>query len=134
MTSLTVFGLVLDIVGVLFLGMAFAATPDRFLKQVMVTYRGADFPPLLSLVTQRADARVGLPFLVIGFFFQGLGAAGIALPGWGVLTLSGVTFAITGGAIAWRGVCVQSDYRRLANDLLNGDDGFSSFSMGSRRR
>src|SRR5687767_3883438 len=65
--SLTVWGLVFDIVGALLIAKSIALTKVRVLAAATLTVPGANFGLFRALLEQRADAVVGLCGLLIGF-------------------------------------------------------------------
>lgn len=117
MSALNVFGLFLDIAGVLFLGFAFAGMPDKAIQDQAGTYWDCSFYLLHALVVQRTDAWIGLPILVLGFIFQALGSMGVSVSDQGLLTLWGLAIASTGACLSGRGVANQRVYERLKSDL-----------------
>src|SRR5438034_4450882 len=104
MNLLAVAGLVYDIVGAILLAEAIVGTRDEILVN-QARHRGQFSTGNLSLFAaleeQRHDARLGLAFLVIGFFLQLFANLGYILPlGW----LWGLVFAafIAAGIAYWQ--------------------------------
>lgn len=72
--TLTILGLALDIVGVVFISVALAFTSDNLIRAQSATTWNFNRTQLRELVSSRTDARIGLPILIAGFTLQGVGA------------------------------------------------------------
>jgi len=72
-------GILWDIAGAIFLAKAYAVVDDAQLERQAATYFDMNPSVLRALCEQRLDARIGLCFLLVGFTFQALSAAGVSI-------------------------------------------------------
>ena len=107
-TSLSAGGIILDIAGAVFLALGFMVRQEERMEREASTHVGLNPFLLRSLVEQKADAQVGLLFLVSGFAVQLAAALGVD-PAWasGALVLPVAIVLSSLGAVAVR-------YRRRA--------------------
>ena len=113
MTNLAVYGLILDIAGVLFLGAALAAAAGSSLMKQAGTYWGYNLEVLRILARQKIDAWIGLPLLVLGFSLQALAVLDISVPPEFSMALIGVVFAGLVGCVFARYVVADWYFRKL---------------------
>lgn len=118
MNNLTLFGLSLDIIGVLVLGYALVSTKDSSIERQCRNYFTFNSDLLMMLIQQKIDAQIGVSVLVTGFVFQAIGSAGYDLSEWGLLVLSGLAAVGLSATASGRWVWAERKSEVMLCDLL----------------
>lgn len=106
-SSLTVAGLLADIIGVAFIGFAFLRSDTRVLLEQAKTVWDYSPTVLSALCEQKADNIIGIGFLFVGFVLQLFAAFGWDLSGFSDTVIFATILLAFIAAIAARGKLIQ---------------------------